>query len=106
MKSIDIALKDMLQSFRSLFAVMFMFVIPILMTGMFSLMFGSPDENEAEFVLPITRVILVNQDEGSFPEHMPGETPNTEEHAKIEFRGRCQNRCRQPGSRGGSHPTQ
>ena len=29
-KIIDIAFKDMTQSFRSLFAVMFMFVVPIL----------------------------------------------------------------------------
>ncbi len=66
-KSIDIALKDMTQSFRSLFAIMFMFVIPILMTGMFSLMFGGSGDDEEGFVLPRTTVVLVNLDEGSFP---------------------------------------
>ncbi len=66
-KSIDIALKDMTQSFRSLFAIMFMFVIPILMTGMFSLMFGGSGDDEEGFVLPRTKVILVNLDEGRLP---------------------------------------
>ncbi|MBC8508140.1 MAG: ABC transporter permease [Anaerolineales bacterium] len=79
MKSIDIALKDMLQSFRSLFAVMFMFVIPILMTGMFSLMFGGSGNDEEGFVLPTTKVILVNQDEGSFA-GMPGEVSQNPEY--------------------------
>ncbi len=69
MKVLDIALKDMTQSFRSLFAVMFMFVVPILMTGMFALMFGNEsDEPEDGFSLPVTKVILVNQDSGSFAE--------------------------------------
>ncbi len=72
-KELTIAFKDMTQSFRSLFAIMFMFVIPILMTGMFSLMFGSSDGEENEgFVLPITRVIVVNLDAGSF--ETPGDT--------------------------------
>jgi ABC-2 type transport system permease protein len=74
-KELTIARKDMTQSFRSLFAIMFMFVIPILMTGMFSLMFGSSDGEENEgFVLPITRVIVVNLDSGSF--EIPGEANN------------------------------
>lgn len=68
MKVFDIAFKDMTQSFRSLIAIMFMFVVPILMTAMFSLMFGgSGDDDGAEgFVLPTTEVILVNLDQGSF----------------------------------------
>ena len=41
MKAIDIALKDLTRSFRSAFAVIFMFGVPLLMTGMFYLMFGN-----------------------------------------------------------------
>ena len=48
MKAIDIALKDMKRSFRSAFALMFMFVIPLLVTGMFYLMFGNTATAAAE----------------------------------------------------------
>ena len=44
MKAWDVALKDMTQSFRSMFAVVFMFGIPILVTGMFYFMLGSGGE--------------------------------------------------------------
>ena len=40
MKVLDVALKDMLQSSRSYFALVFMFGIPILITGLFFFMFG------------------------------------------------------------------
>ncbi len=86
MKSIDIALKDMLQSFRSLFAIMFMFVVPILMTGMFALMFGGSGDDEEGFVLPITKVILVNQDEGSFA-GMPGSAVQNPEFDEVSSIG-------------------
>ncbi len=66
MKILDIALKDMTQSFRSMIAIMFMFVVPILMTGMFYIMFGGSGEDDVGFVLPTTKVILVNQDQGDF----------------------------------------
>jgi ABC-2 type transport system permease protein len=65
-KIIDIAIKDMTQAFRSKIAIVFMFVIPILMTAMFSMMFGGMDGEDEGFSLPITKVILVNQDLGSF----------------------------------------
>jgi len=65
MKALDIALKDMSQSFRSLFAIAFMFVIPILVTTLFALMFGGGgEEDEAAFQLPIIPVQIVNLDEG------------------------------------------
>ena len=35
MKSIHIALKDLTSSFRSAFALIFMFGVPLLVTGMF-----------------------------------------------------------------------
>jgi ABC-2 type transport system permease protein len=68
-KILDIAFKDMTQSFRSYFALVFMFVVPILMTGMFYVMFGgmSSGDNE-EFVLPTTTVQIVNLDRGNFPQ--------------------------------------
>ncbi|MCJ7432817.1 MAG: ABC transporter permease [Anaerolineales bacterium] len=63
MKALDIALKDMLRSFRSFFAIIFMFVIPLLMTGMFYFMFGNIADS-GEFSLPKTKVIVANMDEG------------------------------------------
>ncbi|MBN1667345.1 MAG: ABC transporter permease [Anaerolineales bacterium] len=64
MKVFDLAFKDMLQSFRSLFAIAFMFIVPILLTGMFYLMFGAGDDETGESDLPITEVVIVNQDQG------------------------------------------
>jgi ABC-2 type transport system permease protein len=63
MKALDIALKDMTRSFRSFFAVIFMFVVPLLVTGMFYFMFGNIAENGG-FNLPRTKVIVANLDEG------------------------------------------
>jgi len=76
MKALDIALKDMLRSFRSLFAIIFMFVVPLLVTGMFYFMFGNMAEN-GEFNLPRTKVIIANMDEGGpkfqvNPKNIPG----------------------------------
>ena len=63
MKIIDIALKDMTRSFRSFFAIIFMFVLPLLITGMFYFMFGNIAD-DGEFNLPKTKVIVANMDEG------------------------------------------
>ncbi len=63
MKAIDIALKDMTRSFRSAFAVIFMFGIPLLVTGMFYFMFGNIASN-GDFNLPRTKVVIANLDEG------------------------------------------
>jgi ABC-2 type transport system permease protein len=63
MKVFDIAMKDMLRSFRSAFALVFMFGVPLLMAGMFYLMFGNIAEG-GEFNLPRTQVIVANLDEG------------------------------------------
>ena len=62
MKAIDIALKDLTRSFRSAFAIVFMFGIPLLMTGMFYFMFGNRTDGGLE--LPKTTVIVANLDEG------------------------------------------
>jgi ABC-2 type transport system permease protein len=64
MKVIDIALKDLLRSFRNAFALIFMFVIPIAVTVLFYFMFGSIAGN-GEFNVPKTSVIFVNLDQGS-----------------------------------------
>jgi len=76
MKALDIALKDMLRSFRSFFAVVFMFVVPLLVTGMFYFMFGNIADNGG-FNLPRTKVIVANLDEGGpkfqvNPKNVPG----------------------------------
>lgn len=63
MKIMDIALKDMKRSFRSFFAVVFMFGIPLLVTGIFYLMFGKI-ASEGDFSLPRTQVTIANLDEG------------------------------------------
>jgi ABC-2 type transport system permease protein len=65
MKSIDIALKDIGHAFRSLFALAFMFGVPILMTLLFGFLFGGVGRGDAEFSVPTTDVIFVNQDHGS-----------------------------------------
>ncbi|MBN2503284.1 MAG: ABC transporter permease [Anaerolineales bacterium] len=64
MKAIDIALKDMLQSFRSMFALAFMFVVPILITGMFVFLFSGMGSGDSDFDLPQTQVQIVNEDQG------------------------------------------
>ena len=76
MKAIDIALKDMLRSFRSFFAIVFMFVVPLLVTGMFYFMFGNIAESDG-FNMPRTKVIIANMDEGGpkfqvNPKNIPG----------------------------------
>ena len=65
MKIIDIALKDLTRSMRSAFAILFMFGVPLLVTGMFYLMFGNIAGGDEGFDLPVTRVIVANLDEGS-----------------------------------------
>ncbi len=76
MKAFDIALKDITRSFRSAFAVIFMFGVPLLMTGMFYLMFGNIAKG-GEFNLPKTKVIIANMDAGGpkfqmNPKNIPG----------------------------------
>ena len=76
MKAIDIALKDLKRSFRSAFAIIFMFGVPLLVSGMFYLMFGNMAQNGG-FDLPRTRVIIANTDAGGpkfriNPKNIPG----------------------------------
>ena len=67
MKLFDIAFKEMRQAFRSLTGIMFMFVVPILITGLFYFLFGGVGEDD-NFSLPQTSVVLVNLDEGTLPD--------------------------------------
>ena len=67
MKALDIALKDMRQSFRSKGAIVFMFVIPVLITVLFFFMFGSIAGDDEGFTLPQTAVVLVNLDQSQAP---------------------------------------
>jgi ABC-2 type transport system permease protein len=64
MKLLTIAIKDMTRSFRSLFAVMFMFGVPLLMATMFYFMFGSQANDDQGFTLPATKVVIANLDQG------------------------------------------
>ena len=66
MRLIRVTLKDLLQASRSLSIFMFMFVIPILVTLLFFVMFGDAGGNDDGFNLPTTSVAVVNLDEGSF----------------------------------------
>ncbi len=51
MKIFDIAIKDMTRSFRSAFALIFMFGVPLLMTGMFYFMFGGAGKGDQGFTV-------------------------------------------------------
>ena len=61
MKLFAILRKDLTQSFRSYFALAFMFVVPMLTTLLFYFIFGGNDE---QFELPVTHVVVVNLDQG------------------------------------------
>jgi ABC-2 type transport system permease protein len=63
LKIFDIAIKDMTRSLRNTTALLFMFGIPLLVTGMFYLMFGRIAK-QGEFNLPRTKVVIANLDEG------------------------------------------
>ncbi len=64
MKALDIALKDLSHSFRSAFALAFMFGVPILITGIFYLAFGGLG-GDGGFTMPATHVAVANLDAGS-----------------------------------------
>jgi len=61
-KLLDIAIKDLLRSFRSAFALVFMFVIPLLTVGLFYFAFGGLGGDDG-FDLAATKVQVVNLDE-------------------------------------------
>jgi ABC-2 type transport system permease protein len=61
MKMLDIALKDLLRSFRSTFLLVMMFVAPLLITGLLYFAFGR--SGVGRFDLPVTRVQVANSDQ-------------------------------------------
>ena len=63
MKVLDVALKDMLRSFRSVFAVVSMFILPLLTAAIFYFAFGGLTSDNGGFDLPVTRVQDVNLDQ-------------------------------------------
>jgi ABC-2 type transport system permease protein len=63
MKVIDIALKDMLRSFRSASALFFMFVLPLMTVGLIYFAFSGLAGDEGGFDLPVTQVQVVNLDQ-------------------------------------------
>jgi ABC-2 type transport system permease protein len=89
MKLLDIAFKDMLSSFRSYFALAFMFGVPILMTGIFYLAFGGLRSGGGEFNLPQTSVVIANMDQGS-AQFSTGISPDLQELSSensVDFSG-------------------
>lgn len=63
MKILDIALKDLAQSFRSTFALGMMFAVPLLITGLIYFAFGGLSAGVGRFNLPTLRVAVVNLDQ-------------------------------------------
>jgi ABC-2 type transport system permease protein len=62
-KSLDIAIKDLVTATRSLFALGMMVVVPLLITGMLYLAFGNLLSGSGPASLPELRVAVANQDE-------------------------------------------
>ncbi len=60
MKVVDIALKDLMRFFRSLFAIGMMFIAPLIITGLIFFAFGGASGGNAD--LPVTGVVVVNLD--------------------------------------------
>jgi len=60
MKVIDIALKDMIRSIRSLFAIGMTLVVPLLLTGLIYFAFGGASSGKVD--MPILKVGVVNLD--------------------------------------------
>ncbi len=68
MKLLAITYKDMLRAFRSRSMLIFMFAVPLLVTGMFAVLFGSiVGGGDEGYNLPVTRVVVANLDQGRLP---------------------------------------
>jgi ABC-2 type transport system permease protein len=63
MKILDIAFKDLAQSFRSVFAIGMMFVVPLLITGLIYFAFGGLSAGVGRYNLPPLRLAIVNLDQ-------------------------------------------
>ncbi len=87
MKALDVAVKDLKQSSRSLSIYFFMFGVPILVTLLFFAMFGGLGADDSGFELPISRVLVVNLDQGRLPETMRGPVAGIEGSENAESLG-------------------
>lgn len=67
MKVLDVALKDLLRSFRSPFTLVMMFAAPLSITGLLYFAFGGLVGGDGGFNLARTQVQVVNQDEAAAP---------------------------------------
>ncbi len=63
MKVLDIALKDMLRSFRSVSVLFFMFVLPLMTVGLIYFAFSGLAGGEGGFELSVTQMQVVNLDQ-------------------------------------------
>jgi ABC-2 type transport system permease protein len=87
MKILDIAIKDFTRSFRSYFALAFMFGVPLLMTSLFYLMFGSISAKDESVGISTTKVVIANLDqgEGSFQQGVEIVQPGMAVHSVGEL---------------------
>ncbi len=65
MKLLDIALKDLVRSFRNAMFLVFGLLLPLLTSGLFYFAFGGSASDDGEFELPQSQVIVVNLDRPS-----------------------------------------
>ncbi|MBN1934114.1 MAG: ABC transporter permease [Anaerolineae bacterium] len=63
MKLYDIMLKDLLRSSRSLFLLVFTFVLPLGTVAIFVFAFGGTGGDEGSFQMPVTEALVVNLDQ-------------------------------------------
>lgn len=63
MKIIDIAVKDLIRSFRSAFLLVMMFVAPLLITGLIYLAFGGLISSTGRVTLPKATVLIADLDQ-------------------------------------------
>lgn len=87
MRAVDVALKDLKQSSRSLSIYFFMFGVPILVTLLFFLIFGGLGADDGGFELPRSTVLIVNFDQGRLPDTMRGSVAGIEGSAEATSMG-------------------
>jgi ABC-2 type transport system permease protein len=86
MKLLDVMFKDLRQSSRNYMVYVFAFVIPILVTLLFLLIFGGLGGGGDDFELPNTAVVIVNLDEGELPPGPEGQVTAFED-LNLELSG-------------------
>lgn len=74
MKILDIAIKDLFQSFRSAFAIGMMFIVPLMITGLIYFAFGGLSAGVGRYNLPPLRLAIVNLDQPQQDAFQAGKT--------------------------------